>query len=173
VTKHRRDNRATSYFRVENVLCSRRSVGVLYKWVLTHSIVVSCLHPRRAETGTSAFRSAISSKWVASMKCGEKTHQEERLHFVLVPHWHFVDVNDGSIPTTWNATVRLDRTEYLPSMLTIALISCETERDEQRLDCFRPVIVQLAPRGRRGIKTCRSIYRASYGGNSPTLRAMP
>ena len=73
-----------------------------------------------------------------------KTHQEERIHPVLMPHWHFVDVDDGSIPAAWNAAVRLDRTEYLPPMLTIALISRETKRDEQRLDCFRPVHVQLA-----------------------------
>ena len=73
-----------------------------------------------------------------------ETHQEERLHLVLVPHRHFVNVNDGSIPTAWNAAVRLNRTEYLPSTITIALISGETERDEQRLDCFRPVRVPLA-----------------------------
>ena len=60
-----------------------------------------------------------------------ETHQEERLHLVLVSHWHFVDVDDGSIPTARNAAMRLDRTEYRPAVLTIALVSRETERDEQ------------------------------------------
>ena len=125
---------------------SRRSVGTLspnYKWFFTHSIVVSYLHPRRVETDTSAFRSAIFQVSSVEEMSG-KTHQEERIHPVLMPHWHFVDVDDGSIPAAWNAAVRLDRTEYLPPMLTIALISRETKRDEQRLDCFRPVHVQLA-----------------------------
>ncbi len=103
-----------------------------------------------------------------------ETHQEECLHLVFVPHWHFVDVNNGSIATAWNAAVCLDRAEYRPAMVTITLISRETERDEQRLDCLWPIVVQSAHSqgvGEEGIKTHRSMYRASYGGNSPTLRA--
>ena len=178
MTKHRRDSRITSYFRVENVLCGRRSVGALsagHKWVLTHLILVSYLHPRRVETGTSAFRSAIPSRLAASTKCRGETHQEERLHLVLVPHWDFVDVDDCSIPTAWDAAVRLNRTEYRPAMLAIALVPRETERDEQRLDCFWPVVVvQSAIFARAWEEEAhRSMYRASYGGNSPTLRAMP
>ena len=58
-----------------------------------------------------------------------------------MPHWHFVDVDDGRIPTARNTAVRLDRTEYRPAMLAIARISRETERDKQRLECFRPVVL--------------------------------
>ena len=58
-----------------------------------------------------------------------------------MPHWHFVDVDDSRIPTARNTAVRLDRTEYRPAMLAIARISRETERDEQRLECFRPVVL--------------------------------
>ena len=106
---------------------------------------------------------------------GEKPHQEERFHLVLVPHWDFVDVDDGSIPTAWDAAVRLNRTEYRPAMLAIALVPRETERDEQRLNCLWPVVfVQSAIFARAWEEEAhRSMYRASYGGNSPTLRAMP
>lgn len=82
-----------------------------------------------------------------------ETHQEERLHLVLVPHRHFVDVDDGSVPTARNAAVRLNSTEYRPAMLAITLISREAECDEQRLDRFRPVVfVCLFSQARRGIQ---------------------
>jgi len=75
------------------------------------------------------------------MKQGHgETHQEERLHLILVPHWHLVDIHDGGVPATRNTAMCLDRAEDSPAVFTITLIARETERDEQRLDRLRPIV---------------------------------
>jgi hypothetical protein len=70
-----------------------------------------------------------------------RTHKEKRLHLVLVPRWHLVDVDDRRVSAARDPTMLLDCLEYIPAVIAVALISREPERDKQRFDRFRSFLV--------------------------------
>ena len=71
-----------------------------------------------------------------------RTHHQERLHLVLVPHRHLVDVHDRGVPARRDAAVRLDRLEDAPAPLAVPPVARQTERDEERLDGLWPVVIE-------------------------------
>ena len=71
-----------------------------------------------------------------------RTHHQERLHLVLVPHRHLVDVHDRGVPARRDAAVRLDRLEDAPAPLAVPPVARQTERDEERLDGLWPVVTE-------------------------------
>ena len=130
-----------SHFCVEYILYAQRRRAELVlstsqKRIFTYSIVGSCLRLRIAEIGTSMFRPAISSRLNSALPNSE-THQEERLHLVLMPDRHLIDVDDRRISAARNPTVLLNCLEYSPAVFTVAVIARQAERDKQRFNGFR------------------------------------
>jgi hypothetical protein len=98
--------------------------------------VESYHHPKIVEIGTSMFRSAIFVQGLA-YTATKNTHQEERLHLILMSNRDLIDVDDRRISAARNPTMSLDCLEYTPPVVAVTLISREAERGKQRFDGLR------------------------------------
>jgi hypothetical protein len=58
------------------------------------------------------------------------TYHEERLHLIVVLRGDLVDIEDGRIPARLHATVLFYRLEYSPTVLAVADVSGQPERDK-------------------------------------------
>ena len=58
------------------------------------------------------------------------TYHEERLHLIVVLRGDLVDIENGRIPAALHATVLFDRLEYSPTVIAVADVSGQPERDK-------------------------------------------
>jgi len=121
------------------------------------------------------FRSTHLISCLRHCEEGPSAYHQKRLHFIILPRRHLVDVDDTRVPARLDAAVSFDRLKYFPSVLSVAGIARQPESNEQGLYCFRTDRSMLTWQQQKGMidQAHRSIYRASYGGDSPGLTSTP
>ena len=67
---------------------------------------------------------------------GETAYHQECLHLIFQLALCVANIQDGSVPARLNAAVLLDCLEYLPAIVTIAYISCQSESNEEGFNSF-------------------------------------
>ena len=104
------------------------------------------------------------NRFSALAKLGKETHEEKRLHPVLVSDRHLIDIDDRGITPTRNLAVFLDCLKYGPAVIAVALITCQPERDKERFNSLRSAVQKKNDFKFVSIEkkeAYRSMYRAS------------
>lgn len=104
---------------------------------ITHHSMEARLHRRREGIGISTSHSVtleLDAKF--EREKGETTHHQECLHLIFQLALCVANIQDGSVPARLNAAVLLDCLEYLPAIVAIAYISCQSESNEEGFNSF-------------------------------------
>ena len=71
------------------------------------------------------------------------THHQKRLHLILIPHRHLIDVQDARVAPTLDPAVRLDGFEDRPALRAVPPVAGEAVGEEEGFNRFWA--------GRRGV----------------------
>ena len=114
----------------------------------THYPTATSYHHQTVNTNTSTSHSIPEEKEInlpphPTAKKKTTTHHQKRLHLILIPHRHLIDVQDARVAPTLDPAVRLDGFEDRPALCAVPPVACEAVGEEEGFDGFWA--------GRRGV----------------------